>query len=184
MGIQGGRGSCNEMACQRFCEKRGIEDFEIKYLISTENVLRELNEENVDLGVFAYESSRGGLVTETQKATSKYSFEKIDELSLEIDFVLLGLKKLPKEQYTKIISHPQALIEHKEFLQKKYPQADLVEAEDTALAAEKLKAGEYGENVLVIALKSCAEIYELEIVEKDLPANKGYETSFWLVANI
>lgn len=181
IGIQGDKGSANELACRQFCEKREIRDYEIKYLISSENVLRELNEGKIDLGTVAYKSSRGGLVEETQKAMGKYDFQKIGEIILEIEHVLLGTKKFPKSDYKKIISHPQALLEHKEFLQKEYPQAELIAAEDTAVAARKLKAGEYGEDALAIALKSCAEIYGLEIIEENLPANVGYETTFWLV---
>ncbi len=181
IGIQGDICSANEIACHEFCKRQEISDYEIDYLISSENVLSALDEGQIDLGTFAYESSRGGLVEETQVAMGKYEFEKIDEISLSIEHVLLGIKKLPRENYSKIISHPQALKEHKEYLQKKYPLAELVEAEDTAIAAKRLKEGEYAEDVLVIALKNCAEIYGLKIIEDNLPANQGYQTTFWFL---
>lgn len=181
IGIQGDVGSCNEQVCLRFCQLRGVEDFEIQYLITTENVLRELNQGKIDLGTFAYKSSRGGLVQETQEAMTKYDFKKVDEMDFNVEHALLGLKKMEKNYYSKIISHPQALIEHEGYLNKKFAHCELVAAEDTAIAARRMKDGEYGEDVLVIALKNCAEIYGLEIVEADLPANEGYVTNFWLV---
>ena len=98
IGIQGDKGSANEVACKDFCEKKGISDYKIKYLISTENVLRELNQGKIDLGTFAYKSSRGGLVQETQIAIQKYTFHKIDELDLKIEHALLGIRKLPKNK--------------------------------------------------------------------------------------
>ncbi len=181
IGIQGDQGSGNEYACQEFCKKRNIKNCEIKYLISTENVLKELNEGKIELGTFAYKSLKGGLVEETQNAIKKYSFEKVDEITLPINHVLLGIKKLKKEEYSRIISHPHAIKEHREYLEKAYPAAELIEAEDTALPARKLREGSYDEKTLIIALKSCAKLYNLLIIEEDLPANKNFLTTFYLV---
>lgn len=181
IGIQGGRGSANEQACLAFCRRQNILDFRIAYLISTEAVLVALERGCIALGVFAVSSSRGGLVAETQEALPKHQFEKIDEIQLSIKHVLLAKELYPKNFYQKIISHPQALKEHEIYLKQAYPQAELVEAEDTALAAQRLSEGKYGVDALVIALKSCAEIYNLKIIESDLPANQGYQTLFYLV---
>ncbi|MBI4919514.1 prephenate dehydratase [archaeon] len=181
IGIQGDQGSGNEYACQEFCKKRNIFDYKIKYLISTENVLRELKEGKIDLGTFAYKSLKGGLVEETQKAIKKYSFEKVDEITLPINHVLLGIKKLKKEEYTRIISHPHAIKEHRAYLEKAYANAQLIEAEDTALPARKLKEGLYDDKTLIIALKSCSKLYNLLVIEEDLPANKNFLTTFYLV---
>ncbi len=117
IGIQGDEGSGNKRACIEFCKRNCINDYKIKYLSSAENVLKELNEDKINFGTFAVKS-RSRSVKETQEAIKKYYFEKIDEVSLEIDYVLLGLKKLNKKEYLKIISHPQALNEHKKYLLK------------------------------------------------------------------
>jgi len=150
-------------------------------LISTENVLKELNQGKIDLGTFAIKSSRAGLVKETQEAIKKYPFEKIDEIDLEIDHAFLGVKRLNKEQYHWIISPPHGLKEHKEYINKQYPNAKLIKLKDIALAARRLKKGKYDCNTLIISLKECAKIYQLEIIEDNLPTNKGYITTFYLV---
>nr|AQS32417.1 hypothetical protein [uncultured archaeon] len=181
IGIQCGRGSANERACNEFCRKRNISNYQIKYLISTENVLKELNQGKIDLGTFAIKSSRAGLVKETQEAIKKYPFEKIDEIDLEIDHAFLGVKRLNKEQYHWIISPPHGLKEHKEYINKQYPNAKLIKLKDIALAARRLKKGKYDCNTLIISLKECAKIYQLEIIEDNLPTNKGYITTFYLV---
>ena len=181
IGIQCGRGSANERACDEFCRKNNISDYQIKYLISTENVLKELNQDKIDLGTFAVKSSRIGLVKETQEAIKKYPFEKIDEIDLEIYHVFLGIKRLNKEQYHQIISPPHALKEHKEHIKKQYPNAKLIKSKDMGLAARKLKEGKYDCNTLIISLKDCAEIYQLKVIEDNLPTNKGYVTTFYLV---
>ncbi|MFH1727572.1 MAG: prephenate dehydratase domain-containing protein [Pseudomonadota bacterium] len=181
IGIQGGKGSSNEKACNEFCRKLNIHNYQIKYLISTENVLKELDQGKIDLGTFAVKSSRMGLVKETQEAIKKYPFKKIDEIDLKIDHAFLGVKKLNKGQYSRIISHPQALKEHKEYIQKQYPNAKLIEAKDTALAARRLKEGKYGCKTLIIFPKASAKIYQLKVIEDNLPTNKGYNTTFYLV---
>lgn len=181
IGIQGSEGSTNERACVEFCKKRNIRDCKIKYLIATKNVLKELNQNKISLGVFAFKSSKGGLVEETQMAIKNYPFKKIDEIDLKVVHVLLGIKKLNKTEYNKIVSHPQALKEHKEYIRKNYSNIELIKADDTALSAQKLKEHKYGHKTLVIAPKACAKIYGLNIIEENLLANKEYFTTFYLV---
>ena len=181
IGIQCGKGSVNERACNEFCRKRNISDYQIKYLISTENVLRELNQGKIDWGIFALKSSRAGLVKETQEAIKKYPFKKIDEINLDIDHAILGIRKLNNGQYRQIISPPHALMEHEKYIRKQYPNARFIKTKDTALAAERLKKGKYDSKTLIISPKTSAEIYQLKVIEDNLPTNKGYCTTFYLV---
>ena len=50
-----------------------------------------------------------------------------------------------------------------------------------AVIKDLLKKGKYDCNTLIISLKECAKIYQLEIIEDNLPTNKGYITTFYLV---
>ena len=181
IGIQGDKGSNNEKACLEFCKRQKITDYKIKYLISTENVLKNLQEEKIDFGVFAYKTMRKGLVAETEEAMKKYSFTKVNEVEIEMNMALLAKKQMKKSDFQFVYSHPQALEENVDYLKQAYPQADLIAAQDTALAARKLQKGKYDDYSLVIAPIECASIYNLEILEADLPANKGYFTTFWMV---
>lgn len=181
IGIQCSKGSANERACNEFCRKRNISDYKIKYLISTENVLRALYQGKINLGVFAVKSSRAGSVKETQKAIKKFPFKKIDEIDLKINHAFLGIKRLNKEQYHQIISPPHALMEHEKYIRKQYPNAKFIKEKDTALAARKLKEGKYDSKTLIISPKESAEVYQLKVIEDNLPTNKGYFTTFYLV---
>lgn len=89
IGIQGDKGSTNERARKFFAKKHNFKNFEIKYLISTKNVLKALHKGEIDYGTFAWESSRSGLVEETQKAIRKYKYAKIDEENFQLDHSLL-----------------------------------------------------------------------------------------------
>lgn len=181
VGIQGIRGSTNERACIFFAKKHGRRNYEIQYLISTEGVLKALKNHSIDYGTFAWESSREGLVKETQEAIKKYKYQKINEVRLQMDHALLSYTSIDQSKTINIFSHPQALKEHRSFLEKKFPRIKLFEESDTGVAAYKLKNNEYPENSLVISPFACAEIYNLDIYMSNLPTNKEYFTTIYLV---
>ncbi len=181
IGIQGGPGSTNERACLFFAKKYGWDNFEIKYLISTENVLSALNNKEIDYGTFAWGSSRAGLVEETQEAIKKYSYHKIDEESFELNHALFQKSPIDKSYPVKIYSHQQALKEHKPFLEKEFTNPELIEEVDTGLAAKKLSDNQYPRNSLAIAPITCRDIYNLQVYMEDLPTNRGYLTTIYLV---
>lgn len=181
IGIQGDKGSANEKACIIFAKKYKLKNYKIKYLITTENVLKALNKDEIDYGTFAWESSRSGLVQETQNAVKKYSFQKINEIKLKSDHSLLCLSIIDKTKTINIYSHPQALKEHKTFLKKEFKKLKLIKEIDTAVAAKKLHSHNYPKNSIVIAPISCAKIYNLKIYLKNLPTNKNYTTTIYLV---
>lgn len=181
IGIQGDRGSTNERACTFFAHKYGWEDWEINYLISTEQVLSSLVKDEIDYGTFAWESSRGGFVRETQEAIEKYTFQKIDEEKFQLDHALLCNSQIDTLKPVQIYSHPQALKEHEPFLMREFQTAQLREEVDTAISAKKLQNNEYPSNSMIIAPISCADIYGLDTYLSDVPTNKGYLTTIYLV---
>ncbi len=196
-GIQGDIGSTNERACKHFAKKMGIseENFEIKYLISSKNVLNAVISKTVNFGTFAVFSSRQGIVDETEKAiaelseTDKNKYKKIDEVKLQLDHAILQKKNeiLDETKILKIYSHRQALLEHQTYLGEKFkhfPKVLLIPEIDTALAAENLSKNKYQENSLAIAPIICQKIYNLSALEKDMPTNVGYETTFHLIKNV
>lgn len=180
IGIQGDMGSTNERAARFFANKYHWHDIKIKYLVSTENVLRALNEGEIDYGTFAWKSSRGGLVEETQKAIKRYPYNKIDEQAFQLDHALLANAKIDSSRLVTVYSHLQALKEHEPFLVNKFPKIKLAKEIDTAVAAKKLSNNEYPSNSLIIAPIACAAIYNLKIYLENLPTNKGYLTTIYL----
>lgn len=181
IGIQGTQGSTNDRACTFFAKKHQWKNYNVQYLISTKKVLDSLNNGLIDFGTFAWESSRKGLVEETQKAIKKYKYQKIDEVKLQSDHALLSNNPIDSSKTVNIFSHPQAFKEHGLFLKEKFPKLKLFDEVDTAVAAFKLKSGDYPENSLVIASITCAKIYNLDVYIKNLPSNKGYFTTIYLV---
>jgi len=183
IGIQGGPGSTNEQALGLFSEQLNIKTYATKYLIHTENVLEALEKGVIDRGVFAWKSSRVGVVEESEKAVPKYKFKVVDSVEIELNHALFAAPSASIDitEPVHIYSHPQALRIHSEYFTKIFPTVTTHSEEDTALAAEKISKGAYPKNSLAIAPLQCAERYNLQLVNPYLPGNIDYITTFWMV---
>ena len=74
-GIQGGKGSFNEEAILDYVKKHEIKKFQIKYLFTSEKVLRNLHEGNIDYGLFAIQNAGGGVVEESTHGMANTSLK-------------------------------------------------------------------------------------------------------------
>lgn len=186
IGIQGGKGSFNEEACLYYCEKNKIKNFEIKYLYTSNNVLRSLSEKKIDKGQFAIQNSIGGMVHETLDALSKYNCRILNEFEIIINHCLLGWEGVKIEEIKTIMSHPQALAQCKSTLAKKHRDKKLVSGKgnlvDQATAAKFLSLGKIPKSTAVLASSVCAKIYpNLEILAEGLQDRKDNYTTFLFV---
>ncbi|MCB0325110.1 MAG: hypothetical protein KDD69_16110 [Bdellovibrionales bacterium] len=182
VGIQGIIGSTNYRAAQLFAERHGWKDLDVIPLINSRQLLSAVAERLVDYGTVAWES-RAGIVLESELAMRDFTFERVDELVLQINHAILIPRhgKLDRSETVLVRSHPQALIEHESVLRKTFPQLELVPEEDTALAAKLLSSGAYPSNCVVVAPIECATIYGLEVLLRSLPSNAGYWVRIFLL---
>lgn len=186
-GIQGGIGSFNEEALNYYLKKNKIKDFEISYLYTTEKVLKAVSKNESDYGQFAIENSVGGLVDESIKAMANYIFEIVEEFYIPITHHLMKKKGVDAEKIDTIMAHPQALKQCKDNLTTKYPDFKKISGKgdllDTAKAAEALSQGMLPENTAILGPHCLTEIFDFEIIEKDLQDDQTNNTSFLLVKN-
>jgi len=182
IGIQGGRGSFNEEAARYYMSRKPETPFELKYLYTTENVLRSLHEGLVDRGQFAIHNSLGGIVTETVLATARYRFDIIEEFAIKIAHAIMICKDAEFGEVDTIMTHPQVLRQCHTNLEKKYSglkqtsgEGDMV---DHAKVAELLGRGELPRNMATMGSKVLAEIHNLKIVEENLQDLDSNFTSF------
>ena len=174
VGIQGGQGSFNEEACRYYCTQHAaqVPAYRMEYLFTSNNVLSALHQGRVDFGVFAIQNARGGVVMETIHALSKYDCEILEVFEVVISHCLLRHHRARFSEVDTIISHPQALAQCTDTLQKKYPHLKLISGEDDlidqALCARHLAEGKLPANLAVLAPKVCAELYGLHVHDTDL----------------
>ena len=178
IGIQGGKGSFSEEAAEIFAKNHGIEDYKISYLISSKSVLEGIDSGSVQYGVFAMENAQGGVVIESVEALAGYRCKIIEMFHIPVSQNLLARHGVFMGDITEIHSHQQALRQCKDYLSEHFWTRPLIEADDTAEAARRLSEGKLTETVGVVGSKYCAELYDLNIIERDIHDLKNNLTLF------
>lgn len=178
IGIQGGKGSFSEQAATQFAINHGINDFNIVYQISSESVLSGLESDQTDYGVIAMENAQGGVVIESVEALARYRCSIIEMFHIPVDQNLLGVSGMNVGDITEIHSHQQALRQCKDFLSEYFWTRPLIEEDDTAESARRLSEGKLPKTAGVIANKTCAELYDLEILQESIHDLKHNLTLF------
>ena len=178
IGVQGGKGSFSEEAANLFCKNHGISDSKIIYQISSEQVLHEVENNQTEYGIIAMENAQGGVVIESVEALSKYRCDIIEMFHIPVNQNLLGVAGTNIGDIMEIHSHQQALRQCKDYLSEHFWSRPLIEEDDTAEAARRLAEGKLPPNAAVIANEACAELYNLEILEKSIHDLKHNLTLF------
>ncbi|MDO8481486.1 MAG: prephenate dehydrogenase/arogenate dehydrogenase family protein [bacterium] len=187
-GIQGGIGSFNEEAIMHYIETKGPHEHRIKYLYTSERVMRALHEGEIDRGQFAIQNSEGGLVAESIHAMAGYKFKIVDQFDIKISHALMIRPDAELNDIKTIMSHPQVFAQCKKTLTAKYPDLKLVseggDRIDHAVIAKELGGRKLSRSVAVMGSSVLAKLYGLKIVEDNLQDAKENYTSFLQVARI
>jgi prephenate dehydratase len=178
IGVMGAKGSFSEQAGERYCREHCNGDGEILPLVSAENVLTALESGEIDRGVFPIENSNGGIVIEAVHAMAKHRFAIERMFELDVHHMLLVKPGVTASHITTVSSHDQALKQCRMYLKRMWGSADIVPYADTAKAAEDLSTGVLTDTTAVIAPRSCASLYGLEILEESIQDLKYNYTTF------
>ncbi len=186
-GVQGGRGSFNEEAMFAYIKKNDIRKYDIRYLFTSERVLRSLHEGDIDFGLFATHNAQGGIVHESVHAMARYKFKIITEQEILIRHFLMKRSDVKTEDLTTVMGHSQNFLQCRGNLVKRFPnlrqetgKGDLM---DTAKAASCLAAGKLPKTTAILGPKVLAPLYGFDIVDADLQdLGKHNVTNFLLVS--
>lgn len=182
--VQGIEGSFSEQAAIEFTKKVKINEYTLSYEVSSSNVLQSLTNKTCDYGICALENSTGGVVFETIEALCRHTCEINLYFSIPVHQTLLANKGMEKSKIREIYSHTQALSQCKQYLQHNFPNVKLIETEDTALSAKHLHQGSLPANSAVICNQSCAELYDLAIIEENINDLDDNQTLFIALTTI
>lgn len=180
LAVSGDTGSFSEEAGLLYAQRIGIKP-EIIFAIDMEGVLTALDRKKADIGIFPVVNSRGGLVQTAFEAMGKHLFQYTDELWLEVFQCLMVKPGVTKKQIKKIATHPQAIAQCERYIRKEFPNARLIEWEDTAKAARDLAKGILKKDTAVIAPARSAQIYKLKLLAKGIQDNHPNLTTFIVV---
>jgi len=127
-------------------------------------------------GVLPIENSAAGSVTQVYDLMAKHAFSIVRAKKLRIRHVLLARPGVTLADVTRVVSHPHALAQCSAFL-KAHPAIAAVPAPNTAVAAAELaKSG--ATDTAVIASRTCAELYGLEVLAEDISDTTNNFTRF------
>lgn len=184
-GIQGGQGSFSEQALLRYINVNKIKNYKIRYLFTTEKVLKNLTEGNIDCGLFAVSNSTGGIVEESMQALAKYSSSIISDFEIPVKHFLMKRKDVDTKTITSIMAHPQVFAQCKQTLMINFSQYKLISGKsdlvDTARAAEYLATDKLPKTTAILGAIGLAEKYNFDIIAENLQDKQDNLTRFLLV---
>ena len=167
---QGVEGAYSQLACEKLFKHP-----QVMYFGSFESVFSAIENGFCDYGVLPLENSTAGSVTQVYDLMEKHSFHIVGARRLRIDHHLLR-KPGATGPIRRIVSHEQALRQCSEFLSA-HPEYEAVAMANTAVAAQ-FAADSERDDVAVIAAKTCAELYNLEVVGESVSNVQSNYTRF------
>ena len=153
IGYQGIEFSNNHAAAIQLAEKQGLaaERLRLIPLVSSSGVVAALTQLETDYGVMAVSTDAGGMVAETQEAILGKPLDMIETVSIDIHHCLFKKSdEVPDSSIRTIASHPEALKECIRTVSRLFPDAQMLAAQDTALAARQLHLGTLPDDTAVL----------------------------------
>ena len=173
--IQGELGSYSHLASNKIYKDPEV--IPCKTFNDTLNLVKK----NKDIvAVIPIENSIAGRVADVHFLLPKYKLKIIGESFHVVNHCLLATKGNDLKNIKIIKSHSHAIGQCQEKINK-YNLSPIIEA-DTAGSAKKLSE-ENRNDVAVIASELAAEIYQLDILEKDFEDVKGNTTRFLIMSS-
>ncbi|MBI2593681.1 prephenate dehydratase [Candidatus Daviesbacteria bacterium] len=141
------------------------------------DMFEDLDKDKADLIVAPAENTIEGTVRETLDLLFDYNAKIIGKIDLEISQCLLSKGRSLKE-IKKVISHPQALNQSRDFLNEYMPGVILESSPSTIASVAELKNPE----VAIIGPELAAKIYNLNVLKKDIQNSKNNTTRFYVIS--
>ncbi len=174
--IQGYEGSFHDQCAQMFFK----EEIEVVPCDSFDMLARKLLQSNeADLAIMAIENSIAGSILQNYRILRENNFSIIGEAYLKIEMNLMALNGQDLEDINEIHSHPMALYQCRNFLNKHH-HIKSSESEDTALSALKIQKHKL-KNIATIASRIAAEKYNLNIISENIQDNQSNYTRFFVI---
>lgn len=175
--IQGIDSSFHHQAVQKLFPN---EEIHLLTCESFEKVTTAVNNGNADFGVIAIENTIVGSILPNYGLIDKGHFEILAETVLNIQMYVMALESESIHDIKEIHSHPVALLQCRDYLQKFPPQFKVIEGKDTASEAKRIKDQNLT-GVAAIAGKQVAEKFGLKILDSNIQDIKENHTRFVLL---
>ncbi len=170
--IQGFEGSFHQEAARNFFGK----DVKVICCSTFREVVRiAAAKKDADGAVMAIENSIAGSILANYTLLQKNNLKIVGEVYLQVKQQLLANPGVKLDDIREIHSHPMALLQCMDYLDKH--NWKLIETEDTALSAKHLQQHK-SKHIAAVAGKLAAELYGLKIIAPNIHTQKNNYTRF------
>jgi prephenate dehydratase len=138
-----------------------------------------LEDRKADYGVMATQNTIVGRIMPNEKLIESYQFKTIGEITLKVVMNLMALPNQGIGAIESLHSHAIALRQCSSFLAQ-YPHWKLIKASNTAHAAKIISEKRINGSA-AIASEKAGEIYELEILKKNIQDCEQNYTRFLVI---
>ena len=168
---QGIEGAYSQIACEKIFRSPSI-----MYFKTFDGVFSAIEQGLCQYGILPIENSTAGSVKKVYDLMIHHNFSIVKTFRLKVDHSLLVKPGTRAEDIKVIYSHEQAINQCAEFL-KKYPKAEIVPVENTAVAAQMVAQSDRND-VAAISGRTCAEIYGLDCLYASIQDEGNNRTRF------
>ncbi|WP_455498511.1 prephenate dehydratase [Coprobacter sp.] len=176
--IQGIPGCYHEMAARSYFKG---EEIEVEPCLTFAKLFEKMSKDDSLLGIMAIENTIAGSLLQNHELLRKSDLSIVGEYKLRISHVLAALPGESLENISEINSHPIALMQCEEYLDK-LPNIKIVEKDDTAASAREIREKDLKGHAAICS-QLAAEMYGLNILESGIETNKRNFTRFLVLAD-
>lgn len=155
------------------------ENIKSYHVASWKDAMEEIKKGNALYAVLPIENSTAGIVQDNYDLLTEYDHVIVGEQIIRCQHVLVGLPGTVLDDICRVYSHPQALMQCREFLDA-HKEWSIHEFGNTAAAAKKvLEDNEHTQ--AAIASPYAAEHFGLSVLQEGIYTNPGNSTRFIIV---
>lgn len=176
--IQGIKGSFHDIAAHQYFNNN---DVELICCNTFEEIFQQMRDDYSRLGLMAIENTIAGSLLHNYELLRESGMTIIGEHKLHIEHSIMCLPEDDWSTITEVNSHPVALMQCRDFLSS-HPEFKVVEAEDTAGAAEMISR-KHLRGHAAICHAGAAPLYGLKVLEQGIEDNKHNFTRFLLMCD-
>lgn len=176
--IQGIKGSFHDIAAHQYFNN---DDVELICCDTFEEIFQQMRDDYSRLGLMAIENTIAGSLLHNYELLRESGMTIIGEYKLHIEHSIMCLPEDDWSTITEVNSHPVALMQCRDFLSS-HPEFKVVEAEDTAGAAEMISR-KHLRGHAAVCHAGAAPLYGLKVLEQGIEDNKHNFTRFLLMCD-
>ncbi len=175
--FQGERGAFSELAARRFFP----EEVKVLPCHSFKDTFDAVSSGDATFAVLPIENALGGAVYDPLDLLKIHSeLSVVGETEVRVVHNLIGFPGVKENEIKRIYSHPQALSQCREFLDKNFPSAEIIPFFDTAGAVSFVK--ESGDRSSAAIAGSPAALYNnMAIIHQSIETNPSNYTRFYVL---